>query len=152
MSSTYHSNGASINGGESLRMQQEAHAPDDRSLGDIFKDLSNHTRELVKGEVALAKREMSENAKSLAVPIAMFAAAGVASFVGLLLLGHTLAWALNNIMDAGLAYLVSALIFMAVAGTVALIAKKKLDKAKVAPTDSIEEAKEDLTWIKSHAR
>jgi hypothetical protein len=54
-------------------------------------------------------------------------------------------------MDAGLAYLVSALIFVAIAGTLALVAKKKLDKAQVAPAHSIEEAKEDLTWIKSHA-
>jgi len=82
----------------------------------------------------------------------MFVGAALLGLVALILLGHTLAWALNNIMDAGLAYLVSALVFTAIAGGLAFAGKKALEKASVAPTDSIEEAKEDLTWIKSHAR
>jgi len=149
MSTTYGSNGSRFNDG-SLRLSQET---DDRSFGDIVRDLTSHSSELVKGEIALAKREMTDNAKTMAAPIAMLAAAAVLGLVALLLLGHTLAWLLNNIMDAGLAYLVSALVFAGIAGTLAFIGKKKLEKASSpAPTDSIDKAKEDLTWIKSHAR
>jgi len=148
MSSTYRSNGSHLDDG-SLRLSQET---DDRSLAQIVRDLTAHSQELVKGEIAMAKREMSENAKSMAAPVGMFVGAALLGLVALILLGHTLAWALNNIMDAGLAYLVSALLFTAIAGTLAFLGKKKLEKAHVAPTDSIEEAKEDLTWIKSHAR
>jgi uncharacterized membrane protein YqjE len=147
MSSTYRSNGSRLDDG-SLRLSQES---DDRSLGQIVGDLTAHTRELVKGEIMLVKREMSQNAKSLVAPVAMFTAAALLGLVALILLGHTVAWLLNNIMDAGLAYLVTAVLFAAIAGGLALVAKKKLDNAQVAPTHSIEEAKEDLTWIKSHA-
>jgi F0F1-type ATP synthase assembly protein I len=149
MSSTYRSNGSRIDDGSSLRLSQET---DDRSFSEVIRDLTTHAQELVKGEVALAKREMADNAKSLAKPVAMFVAAALIGLVSLILLGHTLAWALNNIMDAGLAYLVASLVFVAIAGTLAFVGKKALEKAKVAPTESIEEAKEDLTWIKSHAR
>lgn len=150
MSTTYGqgSNGSRIDDGSSLRMSQET---DERSFGEIVRDLTAHSSDLVKGEISLAKREMSDNAKSLAMPVAMFGAAALVGVVSMILLGHTLAWLLNNIMDAGLAYLVSALVFAAIAGTLAMIGKKKLEKASVAPTDSIDKAKEDLTWIKSHA-
>jgi uncharacterized membrane protein YqjE len=147
MSSTYRSNGSRLDDG-SLRLSQES---DDRSLGQIVGDLTAHTRELVKGEIMLVKREMSQNAKSLVAPVAMFTAAALLGLVALVLLGHTVAWLLNNIMDAGLAYLATAVIFAAIAGGLALVGKKKLADAQVAPTHSIEEAKEDLTWIKSHA-
>jgi len=146
MSSTY-PNGSRLDDG-SLRLSQET---DDRSFSQVVRDLTHHTQDLVKGEIMLAKREMSQNAKSLAVPIGMFAAAGVVALVGLILLGHTLAWALNNVMDAGLAYLVTTVLFLAIAGGLAFAGKKAMAKARVAPTDSIEKAKEDLTWIKSHA-
>jgi hypothetical protein len=147
MSSTYRSNGSRLDDG-SLRLSQET---DDRSFGQIVGDLMTHTRELVKGEIMLAKREMSQNAKSMIAPVGMFVGAALLGLVALILLGHTLAWALNNIMDAGLAYLVSAVVFLAVAGGLAFAGKKALEKVSVAPTDSIEDAKEDLTWIKSHA-
>jgi F0F1-type ATP synthase assembly protein I len=149
MSTTYRSNGSRLDDGNSLRLSQET---DERSFSQIVGDLSRHAQELVKGEIALAKREASENAKSLAVPAAMFAAAAIVGLVAAILLGHTLAWALNNIMDAGLAYLVSAVVFAAIAGGLAFVGKQRLEQARVAPTDSIEKAKEDLTWIKSHAR
>jgi len=149
MSSTYPTNGSRFTDG-SLRLSQET---DDRSFGDIVRDLSTHARELVSGEVALAKRELSDNVKSMTVPIAMFAAAAILGLVAVFLLGHTLAWLLNNVMDAGLAYFVSALVFAAIAAVLGFVGKKKLEKANgVAPTDSIDKAKEDLTWIKSHAR
>jgi F0F1-type ATP synthase assembly protein I len=149
MSTTYGNNGSRLDDGSSLRLSQET---DDRSFSDIVRDLTSHSSELVKGEIALAKREMTDNAKSMAAPIAMFVAAGVIGLVALFLLGHTLAWLLNNIMDAGLAYLVSALIFAAIAGVLAFVGKKRLEQASSpAPTDSIAKAKEDLTWIKSHA-
>lgn len=149
MSSTYRSNGSRLDDGTSLRLSQET---DDRSFGEVVRDLTKHVQELVKGEISLAKREMSDNAKSVARPVAMFAAAGVLGLVSLILLGHALAWALNNVMDAGLAYLVSTLVFVAVAGVLAYVGKRQLEDAHTAPTDSIEQAKEDLAWIKSHAR
>jgi len=148
MSHTYRSNGSHV-AGDGLRLSQET---DDRSFGEIVRDLMNHSRELVRGEVLLVKREMSENVKSMVPPIGMFVGAALLGLVALFLLGHTIAWALNNVMDAGLAYFVTALLFGAIAGGLAFAGKKALDKAQVAPTDSLEDAKEDLQWIKSHAR
>lgn len=125
---------------------------DDRSVGEIVRDLTGHGRELLKGEVALAKRELVDNARFMAVPIGMAVGAAVLALTCVVLVGHAMAWALITAMPPWAAYLVTALVFCVAAAALAFGAKKAFEKAQIAPTETISEAKEDLTWIREHAR
>jgi len=143
MSTTYRSNGTGI------RLDQEQ---DERGLGQIVGDLTRHAKELVNGEVMLAKRELADNARSVAVPAAMGAGAAVFGLVALVLLGHTIASALGEAMDPWAAYLITTVLYLVAAGALGFACRAASMKTKVATTDTMHEAKEDLTWIRAHTR
>ena len=57
--------------------------PDEKSLAELLKDLSEQTANLVHQDVELAKAEMSVKGKLLATGPGLFAGAGVAGFLAL---------------------------------------------------------------------
>ena len=66
---------------EALRRRQLCRAEtidrDDRSLGELFSELTQETRTLVRQEVDLAKSEMSQKASRLGKDIGFLAAGGL---------------------------------------------------------------------------
>jgi len=123
---------------------------DERSLGQIVTDLTSHTKQLARGEMLLLKRETMSNVKGMAKPIGMAVGAGVVALVTLILLGHTIAWGLTNFVEAWVAFLIVTVLFGLVAAGLGFAAKKGFDKASVAPSESIEQVKEDAQWIAAH--
>jgi len=59
---------------------------DERSLGDLFSDLSRETTTLVRQEVQLAKAELTQSATEVARGIGMLLAGGAIAYAGLLFL------------------------------------------------------------------
>ena len=59
---------------------------DERSLGDLFSDLSRETTTLVRQEVQLAKAELTQSATEAARGIGMLVAGGAVAYAGLLFL------------------------------------------------------------------
>src|SRR5690606_22424330 len=57
---------------------------DERSLGELFSDLSRQTSELVRQEVALAKTELSQTAGQVGRNVAFLAIGGAVAYAGLL--------------------------------------------------------------------
>ncbi len=57
---------------------------DDRSLGELFKDLSHETSTLVRQEVALAKTELTQTATEVGKDVAFLAVGGAVAYAGLL--------------------------------------------------------------------
>lgn len=125
---------------------------DDRSVGDIVKDLTAHAQQLVRGEVDLVKSEVADRAKIFGLYIAMGVGAGVLGLLGLVFLGHTLAGALNLVMPAWGAYLVVTLLYVGIAAGLAWAAVKGFQKTGLAPEQSVESAKEDIQWVKAHSK
>lgn len=123
---------------------------DDRSIGELVKDLTTHAQQLVRGEIDLVRSEVTDKAKSLAVYVGMGIAAAVFGLISLIFLGHLIAQALNEALPAWASYLVVTVIYVAIAGGLALAAKKGFQKTNMAPTDSVESAKEDIQWVKTH--
>src|SRR5688572_9793841 len=123
---------------------------DERPLSEVLGDLTAHVQQLVRGEVALVKQEAVDNAKKLAVYAGMGAGAAIFALLTLVFLGHAIAQALNGVMDAWVAFLIVTLLYAVIATALAFAAKKGIDKQQVAPEDSIDQAKEDLQWIKQH--
>ena len=126
---------------------------DDRSLGQMFADLSRETRTLIQQEIQLARTELTEKAMRMAKGAALIVGGGLLAYGGLLAIVAAVvlaliafglpAWAgalLGGILIAGVGYL---LIRSGLAA---------LRPQALTPRQTIETLKEDAEWIKSQAR
>jgi xanthine/uracil permease len=118
---------------------------DERSLGDLFSDLSRETTTLVRQEVQLAKAELTQSATEAARGIGMLVAGGAVAYAGLLFL-------LLAIIEAGwdpwLSALVVGLVVVAIGAVLVLRARESLKPTNLAPQKTVETLKEDAAWAK----
>ena len=120
---------------------------DDRSLGELFAELSRETGVLVRKEVELAKTEMSARLKAAGSHAAIVAAGGALAHAGLLIL---LAAVVIGLTELGLAPWLAALI-VAVAVMVGgyVLANQGLSRMRrtsFTPVQTMETLKENVTW------
>jgi hypothetical protein len=123
---------------------------DERSMAGIATDLIGHIQQLVHGEIMLAKREMADGVKEVGVAAAIGAAAWPFALGAVLLLGLAFAAVLAEAMPVWVALLIATAVYAVIAGGLALLAKARFKKAEIAPTQSIESMKEDMSWISKH--
>jgi uncharacterized membrane protein YqjE len=130
--------------GEDLRSQ---------STGDLVKQLSEQTTNLVRKEIDLAKAELSAKGKTVGEGAGMF---GGAALVGLLAAGTLTALILSLLdkaMDFSLAALIVTLVYGAIAAFLALRGRERIKRATpAAPEQTVETVKEDLQWAKTQAK
>jgi len=122
---------------------------DERSLGDLFSDLSRETTTLVRQEVQLAKAELTQSATEVARGIGMLVAGGAVAYAGLLFLLLAIVYGLTEAgWDAWLSALVVGLVVVALGALLVLRARASLKPANLAPRRTIETLKEDQEWAK----
>ena len=122
---------------------------DERSLGDLFSDLSRETTTLVRQEVQLAKAELTQSATEAARGIGMLVAGGAVAYAGLLFLLLAIVFGLIEAgWDAWLSALVVGLVVVAIGAVLVLRARESLKPANLAPRRTIETLKEDQEWAK----
>ncbi len=123
---------------------------DDRSTGDLLKELSQQTSTLVRQELDLAKAEMSEKGKQAGMGAGMFGGAGLFGLLALIALTACFVMALDRAMVDWLAALVVAAAYAAIAGVLALQGRNKVREAAPAvPEQTVETVKEDVEWAKT---
>ncbi|MBY0495820.1 MAG: phage holin family protein [Cyanobacteria bacterium] len=125
----------------------------DRSLGELFSDLSQQTSDLIRQETRLAKAELGakladvgKHAMMIAVAIAVGLAAviTVAAAITLLLVDLGVEpWGAAAITAAGLG-LTAFLLAQSAIGA--------LRKKSIAPTETIHSLKETTQWLKNGTR
>lgn len=120
----------------------------EKSLGELFGTLSSDFSQLVHDEMDLAKLEMKEEAKKAAKTGGMLGAAAFAGYMAILLLSFAAAWALKVVMPEGVAFLIVALIWAAVAAVLGLRGKKEMKKIDPVPQQTVETMQEDVQWAK----
>ena len=135
---------------ERARFDARHGVEDDRSMGQVAGDLVSHVQQLIRGEVALAKREMADGVKQVGISAAIGVSAWPFALGAVLLLGFALATGLATAMPAWAGFLVAAAVYVVIAAALALFAKARVKDAQIAPTHTIETAKEDLSWIRQH--
>jgi hypothetical protein len=116
---------------------------EDKSLGDLVSQVSENASILVREEIELARAEIEQKVRRLAVGAAVGAAAGFFLFFSLVFALHALAWGLNDIVDSlWIGFLITAGILLLLAGLAGFIASRAF-KAGAPPTPdlAIEEAK-----------
>jgi len=132
------------NGGEDLR---------DRPIGDLLKQLSEQTTSLVRHELELAKAEVSEKGKKAGAGAGMFGGAGVSALLGLGALTAAAIMLLDNAMSTQLAALIVGVVWLAIAGVLALQGRNKVQEATPpVPEQATESVKEDVQWAKTRAQ
>ena len=126
-----------------------AQVRDERSLGDLFSDLSRETTTLVRQEVQLAKAELTQSATEAARGIGMLVAGGAVAYAGLLFLLLAIVFGLIEAgWDAWLSALVVGLVVVAIGAILVLRARESLKPANLAPRRTVETLKEDQEWAK----
>ena len=120
---------------------------DDRSLGELFAELSRETGELVRKEIELAKTEMTAKAKTAGIQAGVVAAGGALVHAGLLVLLGAIVMALTSLglPGWGAALIVSAAV-MGAGYVMVTNGLARMRKTSVAPTQTMESLKENATW------
>jgi len=120
----------------------------ERSLGELFSEMSSELSTLFRKEVELAKVEGREEIKRAGAAAGMFAGAGLAGWLAVLFASFALAWLLDQAMNTALAFLIVAVLWGIVALVLVSSAKKKAKQIKPLP-ETTETLKEDLEWLKA---
>ena len=126
----------------------------DASLGELFKQLSGDTSELIRKEAELAKVEMREMGSALATDAAKIGAAAGLAMIGAFALTAFLILLLGNLF--GGAFWLSALLVGLVAlGIGAVMGRNAVNDVKergLKPTQTLATLREDKTWASQQAR
>jgi uncharacterized membrane protein YqjE len=124
-----------------------------RSMRELIDQLSADARGLVRAEVSLARAELEEKARRLAAGGALVGAAAVLGLVTLGALTATAIIALSNVVSTWLAALIVTVVVGVLAGILLLVGIKLLRRGvPPAPTESVDQMKEDVSWVKARAR
>lgn len=123
---------------------------DPRSTGTLLSDAINQMTRLVRGEVALAKAEVTQNIKNAGMGLGLLAGAGVLALVALNLLAIALVAALATLIGEGWAALVVGILILAVAGVLAMRGLNALKHGQIAPSRTLANVQADAQTIKEN--
>ena len=132
-----------------MAQQQMQLQRDERSMGDLFKELAAETGTLVRQEVALAQAEISAKASSVGKNVGYLAVGGAVGFAAVLAL---LAGAVLGLSYFVPAWLAAILVGVAVGITAYVLissALTELRQTNFVPEETVESLKEDAQWLKN---
>jgi nitrate/nitrite transporter NarK len=119
------------------------------SIGEIIGNISNDLSQLFRQEVALAKAEIQQEATKAGKAAGMLGGAGFAGYLAVVLLSFAVVFGLSNVMDAGWAALIVAIIWGAIGAVLFVNGRKKLKTVDPVPRRTAETLKEDAQWLKN---
>lgn len=125
---------------------------EERSLGDLFSELTRETSTLVRKEIELAKTEMTDKATKAGKNVASLAIGGAVAYAGALALIAGVILLLGNAIPLWVSALIVGLV---VAGIGYFLIQKGLTALKhldMVPHQTIETLKEDKEWAKDQIR
>lgn len=129
----------------------------DRSLGDLLRDLSSGTGDLLRKEVELAKAEMSEKAARVGADLGAIAVGGGLALAGALALAYAAIMGLTALLDTflplGVAVWLAPLLVGGVLVTIALGRIKNavadLKETSLVPRQTTHSLQENKEWLKA---
>jgi uncharacterized membrane protein YqjE len=134
-------------------VDQRQPATEDRSAGELVKQLSEQVSLLVRDELKLAQVEMTSKGKQAGFGAGML---GGSALIALYAVGCLIACviiALSGAVAAWLAALIVGVVLLAAAGVAALMGKGRLQKATPpVPEEAVGGVKTDIEEIKERMR
>lgn len=128
----------------------------DRSIGQLLKELTHETSQLLRQEVTLAKTEMSEKASRVGTNLGGVAVGGAVAFLGaialLMAVIYGLGAILNNFLSPDTASWLAPLIVGAILAAVGYSMIKKalatLKAESITPERTTQSLQENKEWLK----
>lgn len=128
-------------------------APADLSTGELVTRLSSQVSELVKGELELARAELTAKGKRAGVGAGLAGAGGVLALYGGGALVAAAVAGLSAFVSVWLAALVVGVLLLLVAGLLAVVGKNKVVAATPpVPTRAVDSVQKDVATVKEAAR
>jgi len=108
------------------------------SLGDLVGNVTRDLSTLLRQELALAQAELKQEATKTAKGGGALAGAGVAAFFVLMFLSIALWAGLSNVMDAGWAGLIVAVLCAVIAAALFVTGRSRLRRVRPTPERTVE--------------
>lgn len=121
----------------------------ERSLGELFSDMTADLGLLMRKELDLAKAETKEELKKAGTAAGAFGGAAFAGYLALLMLSFAAAWGLAEVIAAGWAFLIVGVVYGIVAAVLFLQGKNRIKQVSPVPEQTVETLKEDVEWAKA---
>jgi hypothetical protein len=119
------------------------------STGELATEVAKDISTLVRQEIALAKAELQQEAKTAGAAAGALGGAGFAGYFVLVFLSLALMWGLDSWMPLGWAAVIVAAVWAVVAAVLAAVGRSRLKKVDPKPERTIETVKEDVQWLKT---
>ena len=124
---------------------------DQRSIGDILKDIGASLQQIIRSEIQLAKVEVTESARGARSAALMLATGGLFGLYALGFLLLTLMFALETVLPNWLAALIVGVLLLS-AASIGISRGRQRMKAIRPPQNTLQTVKEDLQWMKEQPR
>lgn len=125
---------------------------DERSIGELFSELSRETTALLRQEVQLAKAEMTQKASRVGKNVGFLVVGGVVAYTGVLALVAAGIILLGQVIPYWLSALIFGLVIAAVGLFLVVKGANTLRQEDPAPRETVETLKEDSQWLKNQTR
>ena len=126
---------------------------DDRSLGQLFGDLTRQLGTLVRKEIELARTEVTTQARTVGRDAALLGAGAALAYAAGLIALVAISLLLVDIgVRPWVAFLIVAAVAGAIAGVLVQRGRGQLEKADLAPRQTIDTLKEDAEWAKERVK
>jgi uncharacterized protein YacL len=119
----------------------------ERSLGELFTDLTQEISRLFRQEVALARTEIGQKASSASKDIGFMAGGGIIALLGAMAIVATIIAALAIALPLWLAALIVGVVLGVVGYVFIQRGLSSLKHMNFAPEATIDTLKEDATWM-----
>ena len=125
---------------------------DDRSLGELFAELSRETTTLMRQELALATTEMTHKASRVGEDIAFLAVGAAVVYAGLLAIIAAVIILLATVLPDWVAALLVGLVVVVVGYFLLQKGREALAREDLTPRQTIGTLRENAEWAKDQTK
>ncbi len=131
---------------------RDPYALENRSLGELFSELSADMSELLQKEVALVQSEMMTKVSRVAGGAGMAVGGGMVAYGGLILLLIALSFFLTQWMAFWIASGIVAVVTLVIGLILLQVGRSRIQNTSLTPSETIESLKADAKWAKEQVR
>lgn len=125
---------------------------DERSIGDLLRELSDEVRTLLRQEIQLARSEIKQNITKASTHVGFIAAGGFIAYAGFLALVMAVALLLGTFMPDWLGFLIAGALVVAGGYMLLQTGLSKLKRTDFTLEHTADTLQEDKLWIKQEAQ
>ena len=126
---------------------------DERSIGQLFSDLSRQLSTLVRQEITLARTEMTNRATEAGRGAAMVGAGGALAYAGgLAIVAAIVLLVIQAGVEPWLAALLVGVVVVIVGGALIASGRTAISRTDLTPRRTIESLRDDTDWAKEQMK